>query len=182
VTSYANRTSVVLRGKWVLENLLGTPPPPPPPDVPDLPSNDKEQPKTIRERMEKHRTNSVCAGCHATMDPLGFALESFDAIGTFRTVADGHPVDNKSALPDGTRVDGPEGLRQLVESRRAQYLETVTEKLLTYALGRGTEYYDMPTVRKIVREAAKKNFTWSSLILGITTSTPFQMSVRRAES
>jgi mono/diheme cytochrome c family protein len=182
VTSQPNRTSPVQRGKWVLENLLGTPPPPPPPDVPDLPSNDKEQPKTIRERMEKHRTNSVCAGCHATMDPLGFALESFDAIGTFRTVADGHPVDTKSALPDGTRVDGPEGLRQLVETRRAQYLETVTEKLLTYALGRGTEYYDMPTVRKIVREAAQKNFTWSSLILGITTSTPFQMSVRRAQS
>ena len=182
VTSQPNRTSPVQRGKWVLENLLGTPPPPPPADVPDLPANEKEQPKSIRERMEVHRKNPVCAGCHATMDPLGFALENFDAIGTWRTSADGHPIDNSSSLPDGTRLDGPDGLRQLVQSRRALFLETVAEKLLTYALGRGVEYYDLPAVRKIVRDAAANDFRWSSIILGITKSTPFQMGLRRADS
>jgi cytochrome c551/c552 len=179
VTSQPNRTSPVQRGKWVLENLLGTPPPPPPANVPDLPSNDAGQPKTIRERMEKHRANPVCAGCHANMDPLGFALENFDAIGKYRTVADRQPVDNRSALPDGTRVDGPDGLRQLIEGRRSQYIETVTEKLLTYALGRGVEAPDMPSVRQIVRGAESQNYNWSSLILGIATSTPFQMSLRK---
>jgi hypothetical protein len=182
VTSQPNRTSPVQRGKWVLDNLLGTPPPPPPPNVPDLPANNaKEQPKTIRERMEQHRKNPVCASCHTTMDPLGFALENFDAIGTWRTTADGHPVDNSGALPDGTRLDGPEGLRKLVQSRQALFLDAFTERLMTYALGRGVEYYDMPTVRTIVREGAADNYRWSSVILGITTSTPFQMSVRRAE-
>jgi mono/diheme cytochrome c family protein len=181
VTSQPNRTSPVQRGKWVLENLLGTPPPPPPPNVPDLPANEKEQPKSIRERMEQHRKNPVCAGCHATMDPLGFALENFDAIGTWRATADGRPIDNTASLPDGTKLDGPDGLRQLVESRRALFLATVTEKLLTYALGRGVEYYDMPTVRTIVRDAAAGDFRWSSIVLGITTSTPFQMSLRRTE-
>jgi hypothetical protein len=115
------------------------------------------------------------------MDPLGFALENFDAIGTWRTTADGHPVDNSGALPDGTRLDGPEGLRKLVQSRQALFLDAFTERLMTYALGRGVEYYDMPTVRTIVREGAADNYRWSSVILGITTSTPFQMSVRRAE-
>jgi hypothetical protein len=182
VTSQPNRTSPVQRGKWILENLLGTPPPPPPPNVPDLPVNGKEQPKTIRERMEQHRANPVCAGCHATMDPLGFSLENFDAIGTWRANADGQPVDNTASLPDGTRLDGPDGLRHLLESRQRLFVETVTEKLLTYALGRGIEYYDMPAVRKIVRQAAADGFRWSSIITGITTSTPFQKSVRRTES
>jgi hypothetical protein len=178
VTSQPNRTSPVQRGKWVLENLLGTPPPPPPANVPDLPSNDKVQPKTIRERMENHRKNPVCAGCHANMDPLGFALENFDAIGGFRTAADGQPVDTRSKLPDGTRVDGPDGLRSLVDSRRSQFIETVTEKVLTYALGRGVEASDMRAVRKIVRDAEPHDYRWSSMILGVTTSEPFQMSLR----
>ena len=181
VTSEPNRTSPVQRGKWVLENLLGTPPPPPPANVPDLPTNEKGQPKSIRERMEQHRKNPVCAGCHANMDPLGFALENYDAIGSFRTKADGQAVDNRSALPDGTRVDGLEGLRQLVEGRKSQYIDTVTEKLMTYALGRGVEASDMPTIRAIERSSAHTNYNWSSIIMGIATSPQFQMSLRRAD-
>ena len=182
VTSNPNRTSPVQRGKWILENLLGTPPPPPPPDVPPFPETAKgEQPKTVRARMEQHRANPVCAGCHAQMDPLGFAMENFDAIGTYRMVADGSPVDNSAALPDGTKLNGPHGLRELMEARRELFLETVTERLLTYALGRGVESYDMPAVRRIVKGAAANNSRWSSIILGITTSAPFQMSLRRAD-
>ena len=182
VTSNPNRTSPVQRGKWILENLLGTPPPAPPPNVPPFPETAKgEQPKTVRARMELHRANPVCAGCHANMDPLGFAMENFDAIGTWRVVADGSPVDNSGALPDGTKVNGPHGLRELVEARQALFLETVTEKLLTYTLGRGIEYYDRPTVRRIVKDAAANNYHWSSIILGITNSAPFQMSLRRAD-
>ena len=182
VTSQPNRTSPVQRGKWILENLLGSPPPPPPPNVPDLPASAKEQPKSIRARMEQHRKNPVCAGCHATMDPLGFALENFDAIGAWRATADGSPVDSSAALPDGTTFDGPDGLRQMLHTRQAQFIETVTEKLLTYALGRGVDYADLPTVRQIVRDAAQHDFHWSAVILGITKSVPFQMSVRRGES
>jgi hypothetical protein len=182
VTSNPNRTSPVQRGKWILENLLGTPPPPPPPDVPPFPETAKgEQPKTVRARMEQHRANPVCAGCHANMDPLGFAMENFDAIGTWRVVADGSPVDTSAALPDGTKLNGPHGLRELMEARQALFMETVTERLLTYALGRGVESRDMPAVRRIVKDAAAKNYRWSSIMLGITTSTPFQMSLRRAD-
>jgi mono/diheme cytochrome c family protein len=182
ITSNPNRTSPVQRGKWILENLLGTPPPPPPPNVPPFPETPNgQQPKTVRARMEQHRANPVCAGCHANMDPLGFAMENFDAIGTWRDVADGSPVDSSAALPDGTKLNGPHGLLELVSARQALFLETVTEKLLTFALGRGIEPSDMPAVRRIVKEAAANNYRWSSLILGVTNSTPFQMSLRRAD-
>jgi hypothetical protein len=175
VTSQPNRTSPVMRGKWLLENLLGAPPPAPPPDVPALPDSAASAPTSIRERMEQHRKNPACASCHAVMDPLGFALENYDAIGRWRTVADGQPVDSSGALPDGTKIAGPDGLRQMLQGRREDFVMTVTEKLLTYALGRGVEYYDMPTVRQIAREAGRADYRWSSIILGIVRSRPFQM-------
>ncbi|MFB3118926.1 MAG: DUF1588 domain-containing protein, partial [Stenotrophomonas maltophilia] len=176
VTSYANRTSPVLRGKWVLQNLLGTPPPPPPDNVPDLEETGEEgRPLSMRERMEKHRANPTCATCHARMDPLGFALENFDAIGKWRDTEVGVPIDTSGVLPDGTPFQGPAGLRTVLLSRRQDFVLNVTEKLLTYALGRGVEYYDAPAIRKIMQEAAPSDSRWSSLILGIVKSTPFQM-------
>jgi len=187
VTSYPNRTTPVLRGKWVLENILGTPPAPPPPNVPAL-QDDKDTLKlTMRQRMEQHRANPVCAGCHAQMDPIGFALESFDAIGkarTVQTVDDWNgfyrtttttPIDVSGALPDGSKFQGIAELRKILASRSPQFVTTVTEKLLTYALGRGVEYYDEPAVRSIMREAAAKDYRWSALILAIVKSAPFQM-------
>ena len=180
VTSFPNRTSPVVRGKWLLENLLGYPPPPPPAAVPDLPPNDKDQqPRSIRARLEEHRKNPACAGCHAIMDPLGFSLENFDAIGRWRTEADGVPVDTTGSLPDGTQFNGPVGLRDVLMSRRESFAMNVTEKLLTFALGRGLEYYDMPVVRKIVKDAAPNDYRWSSLIQGVTTSVPFKMRTQR---
>jgi mono/diheme cytochrome c family protein len=180
VTSYPNRTSPVLRGKWLLENFLSYEPPPPPPDVPDLPAVEKgQQARSIRDRLEQHRSNPTCASCHAVMDPLGFALEHYDAIGTYRERADGFPVDSSGVMPDGAKIDGLEGLRTVMQQRKDDFVETVTEKLLTYALGRGLEYYDRPVVRKIVREAAANDYRWSSIILGITNSVPFQMRLRR---
>ena len=181
VTSYATRTSPVVRGKWLLENILGAPPPAPPPDVPDLP-DDGEGGKaaSVRERLEKHRSNPVCASCHVQMDPLGFALENFDAVGRWRTTGEGNsPIDASGALPDGTRFDGPAELRQLLAGRRDEFARTVIEKMLIYALGRGLEYYDMPTVRSIQRDAAAADYRWSSLVQAIVQSTPFQM--RRSE-
>ena len=179
-TSYANRTSPVLRGKWVLENILGTPPPPPPTNVPALEEPTGEsKPLTMRERMEKHRANPACAVCHTRMDPLGFALENFDAIGGWRTSEAGIPIDSSGALPDGTRFEGAPGLRNVLLERRDEFVLNVTEKLLTYALGRGVEYYDAPAVRSIMREAAPDDYRWSSLITGIIKSPPFQM--RRSE-
>ncbi len=176
VTSYANRTSPVVRGKWVLENLLGTPPPPPPPDVPALGEATQDgRLLSMRERMEQHRANPVCASCHARMDPLGFALENFDAIGRWRDTEAGKPIDTSGVLPDGTPFQGPAGLREVLLSRRQEFVLNVTEKLLTYALGRGVEYYDAPTVRSIMQEAAPGDYRWSSLILGIVKSEPFQM-------
>ncbi len=176
VTSYANRTSPVLRGKWVLENILGTPPPPPPPDVPALGEATRDgRPLTMRQRMEQHRANPVCASCHARMDPLGFALENFDAIGRWRDTEEGVPIDTAGVLPDGTPFQGPAGLREVLLSRRQEFVLNLTEKLLTYALGRGVEYYDAPAVRVIMQEAAPGDYRWSSLILGIVKSTPFQM-------
>ena len=180
VTSFPNRTSPVVRGKWLLENMLGMPPPAPPPDVPELPENEQgEAPRTIRERLEQHRRNPVCASCHATMDPLGFALEPFDAIGRWRTTEDGQPVDARGALIDGTEIDGPGGLRGMLVARQPEFIRTVTEKLLTYAIGRGAEYYDMPAVRQIQRDAADGDHRWESIILGITKSTPFRMRARQ---
>ena len=179
-TSYANRTSPVLRGKWVLDNVLGTPPPPPPPNVPELEEASSDgQPRTMRQRMEEHRANPACAVCHARMDPLGFALENFDAIGGWRATEAGRPIDSSGVLPDGTQFEGASGLREVLLSRREEFVRNVTEKLLTYALGRGTEYYDAPAVRSIMREAAPSDYRWSSLIVGIVKSTPFQM--RRSE-
>ena len=175
VTSYAHRTSVVLRGKWVLETLLGAPPPPPPPEVPPLEENAPGQrPTSLREKMEQHRANPVCATCHAQMDPLGFALENFDATGRWRDTDAGAPIDPVVTMPDGTVLDGPGGFRDVLLSRRDELVQTITEKLFTYALGRGVEYYDMPTIRRIVREAGPDH-RWSSLILGIVGSEPFQM-------
>ncbi len=182
VTSYPNRTSPVLRGKWVLENLLGTPPPEPPPNIPSLEERDTDgKALSIRDAMVQHRADPSCAVCHAPMDPLGFALENYDAIGEWRTISDARsPIDASGVLPDGSRFEGPAGLRALLLSRPDQFVGTVTAKLLTYALGRGVEYYDAPAVRKIVREAAGEDYRWSAIILGIVKSTPFQM--RRSDS
>ena len=178
VTSYAHRTSPVVRGKWLLENVLGTPPPPPPPDVPALTENDDsgKPPRSMRERMEAHRANPVCASCHRVMDPLGFALENFDAIGRWRTTSEaGTPIDTAGELADGTPVDGPASLRTALLKRPESFVTTVTEKLLTYGLGRGVECYDAPAVRRIVREAADDDYRWSALVAGIVRSVPFQM-------
>jgi hypothetical protein len=161
-----------------LENLLGAPPPPPPADVPALQEEGTTvKALTMRQRMEQHRTNPVCASCHAQMDPLGFALENFDALGVWRatTGSAAAPIDSSGALPDGTTFRGPAELRQILLRRHDQFIHVVAEKLLTYALGRGVEHYDMPAVRKIARDAAPSNYRWSSLVLGIVNSTPFQM-------
>jgi hypothetical protein len=175
VTSYPNRTAPTIRGKWVLEQLLGTPPPPPPPNVPSLKEDASAQPVTMRQRMEQHRANPACAVCHRIMDPLGFALENFDGLGRWRdsAVPGTGPIDSSGVLPDGTRFDGPAGLREVLLNRQELFVETFTERLLTYALGRGVEEYDRPVIRKIVREA--RDPRWSSIILGIVKSTPFQM-------
>ena len=182
VTSYGNRTSPVLRAKWLLENVLGTPPAPPPPDIPPLPAGGEGgEPRTVRERLAQHRANPACAACHAPMDPLGFALENFDAIGRWRTSDAGFPVDASAVLADGlTAFDGPGGLRRVLLDRSEQFVETVAEKLLVYALGRGVEHHDRPVIRGIVRAAAEDDYRWSSLVLGIVDSTPFRM--RRPES
>ena len=182
VTSYGNRTSPVLRAKWLLENVLGTPPAPPPPDIPPLPAGGEAgEPRTVRERLAQHRANPACAACHAPMDPLGFALENFDAIGRWRTSDAGFPVDASAVLADGvTTFDGPEGLRRVLLDRSEQFVETVVEKLLVYALGRGVESHDRPVIRGIVRRAAEDDYRWSSLVLGIVESAPFRM--RRSES
>jgi mono/diheme cytochrome c family protein len=184
VTSYPNRTSPVLRGKWLLENILGTPPPPPPPDVPALKEKgDDGRPKSVRERLEDHRRNPTCAACHAQMDPLGFALDHFDAVGKWRDADEGTAVDAAGTLPDGSTFRGLDGLRTLLDGRREQFVSTVTEKLLAYALGRGLAPYDMPAVRKIVRDAAPDGYRWSSIILGVVNSMPFRMrSLEQSES
>jgi hypothetical protein len=174
VTSYATRTSPVIRGKWLLENILGTPPPPPPANVPPLPENadSGKAPATVRARLQEHRKNPVCAGCHAPMDPLGFAFENFNGIGKWRTTDAGAPIDASGALPDGSKFDGPAEFRTALLARQGAFVHTVTEKLLTYALGRGLQYSDMPAVRQIIRESAP-DYRWSSIILGIVRSVPF---------
>lgn len=184
VTSYPTRTSPVLRGKWLLENILGAPPPPPPPNVPALKdSGAGGKPASVRERMEQHRANPVCASCHARMDPLGFALENFDGIGRWRTTDESRtPIDASGVLPDGTKFQGIAGLRQALLSHRDEFVQTVVEKLLTYAVGRGLEYYDEPAVRAIVRQAAAQDNRWSAVILGIVNSTPFQMRMPAASA
>jgi hypothetical protein len=177
VTSYPNRTAPTIRGKWVLEQLLGTPPPPPPPNVPSLKDDASTKTMTMRQRMEQHRANPACAVCHKMMDPLGFSLENFDGLGRWRdsTGPGTGPIDSSGVLPDGTKFEGPAGLRDVLLSKRDLFVETFTERLLTYALGRGLEQYDRPAIRKITREAALNDQRWSSMILGIVNSAPFQM-------
>ncbi|MCU1336111.1 MAG: hypothetical protein JWO19_1692 [Bryobacterales bacterium] len=179
VTSEANRTSPVKRGKFILEAILGTPPPAPPPNVPPLKENEGPQAQSVRARLEEHRKNPACAGCHAVMDPLGFSLENFDGIGEWRTREPGGAVDPSGQLADGTKVDGPVALRKAILKHPEQFVRTLTEKMLTYGLGRGLEYYDMPTVRGITRDAARNDYKFSSIVLGIVKSAPFQM--RRAQ-
>ncbi len=176
VTSYATRTSPVIRGKWVLDNILGAPPQPPPPFVPTL----KEHPtigkvQTMRERIAEHRANPACAGCHSVMDPLGFALENYDAVGRWRTAEDGTKIDASGSLPDGSKFEGVAGLQKALLSQPEVFVTTVSEKLLTYALGRGVEYHDAPAIRKVVRDAAPSDYRFSSIITGIVESAPFQM-------
>ena len=176
VTSYPNRTSPVLRGKFVLENLLGSPPPEPPPNVPALEEqNEDGELQSMRAAMAQHRENPACRACHAAMDPIGFALENYDAVGKWRSDFAGEPVDASGVLPDGAAFDGLDGLRDLLLSRPDDFVGTVTEKLLIYALGRGLEYYDMPAVRGIVRTAAENDYRWSSILVGVVESIPFQM-------
>ena len=177
-TSHADRTAPVLRGKWILENLLGTPPPPPPQVVPPLEETPAIAPKTMRERMAVHRQNPACAGCHRVTDPLGFVLENFDAVGAFRLREAGAPVDATGNAPDGTPIDGVNELRQALLKQQDAFIYTLTEKLMIYALGRGLEAYDMPVVREIVRDARRQDYRFSSVLLGIVKSVPFQM--RRA--
>jgi len=179
ITSYPNRTSSVLRGSWILDNILGTPPAAPPPNVEGFKENKEgEKARTVRQIMEQHRANPSCNGCHGVMDPLGFSLEGFDAVGAWRTKDRfaGTPIDSSDKLIDGTPVNGPDDLRKALASHPDQFVQTFTEKLMTYALGRNIEYYDMPAIRKIVRDAAKDNYRFSSIVMGIVKSTPFQMS------
>ena len=182
VTSHVDRTSPVARGKWILDNLLGAPPPPPPADVPPFPEGEESKSKTVRERMEQHRANPVCASCHRVMDPLGFALENFDAVGAWRTKDGGQPIDVSGQLADGTQVNGAAMLRQALLNRPDLVVTTLTEKLMTYGVGRGIGYADMPTVRTIVRDAASNQYRFSSLVLGIVNSKPFQMRMKAQES
>jgi mono/diheme cytochrome c family protein len=176
VTSYPDRTAPVSRGLWVLDNLLGMPPPPPPGDVPDLQEQGEDgRRRSMREQMETHRKNPACATCHVRMDPLGFALEQFDPIGKWRTTAATIPIDPVAAFPDGTRIDGAGGIRSLVAARRELFVETFTAKMMTYALGRLVDYRDQPAIRKIAREAAAEDHRWSAIVSGIVRSAPFRL-------
>jgi hypothetical protein len=179
LTSQNNRTSPVLRGKYVLTNILGTPPPSPPAVVPPLDENPGKA-KSMRDRMEEHRKSPACSGCHKLMDPIGLALENFDGIGRWRTTDNGAIIDPASELSDGTKIDGPAALRQAILRRPEMFTRNVTEMLLSYSLGHGVEYYDMPFVRAIVKDAERSGFSFSSLVLGIVKSAPFQS--RRSES
>ena len=178
VTSYPGRTSPVLRGKWLLDNMLGTPPPSPPPDVPTLAEvNTGQTPKGIRERLAQHRADPVCSSCHTVIDPIGFALENFDVIGAWRNFDEGgNPVDPSGNYPGGAEFSGFADLRAWMLERGDRFAHTVTEKLMTYALGRRVEYYDQPVIRQIVRDAATENYSWSSILVGIANSAPFKMS------
>jgi hypothetical protein len=172
----------VQRGKWLLDNVLGAPPPPPPPNVPDLEEKSADgKVLSMRERMAQHRANPVCASCHSRMDPLGLALENFDAVGRLRQRSEsGEQIDATGALPDGTPFNGPQELRALLLENPERFVNTLTDRLLTYALGRGLQYHDAPTVRAIARGSAKHEYRFSDLILGIVQSAPFQM--RRSPS
>jgi hypothetical protein len=167
----------VVRGKFLLDNIVGAPPPPPPPNVPPLPDAGKgaQVAASMRDRMEAHRKNPVCAGCHARMDPLGFAFENFDGIGKWRTREANIPINASGTFPNGGKFDGPAEFVNGLVSQREEFVRTFADKLLTYALGRGADYYDQPAIRRIVREAAPGNYRWSSVILGVVKSAPFQM-------
>jgi hypothetical protein len=177
VTSHADRTSPVVRGKWVLDNLLGSPPPPPPPDVPALKekTDDDGTPHSLRERMEEHRANPSCATCHKVMDPIGFALENFDGVGAWRARDGGTAIDASGQLADGTPISGVVTLREALLKRPEIFVGTMTEKMVTYALGRPLTHADMPAVRGIVRDAGRTGYRFSSLVMGIVNSVPFQM-------
>jgi hypothetical protein len=175
VTSYATRTSPVLRGNWVLTNLLGSPPPPPPPNVPELEENTVSASLTLRERLEQHRANETCARCHNLIDPIGFALENFDAVGRWRETDNGEPISATGSLSDGVEFVGVAGLEQALSRRPELFVQTLTEKLMTFALGRGLEHYDAPAVRRIVRDAGKEDYRFSNIVVGIVQSVPFQM-------
>ena len=182
MTSVATRTSPVFRGKYVLSTFLNTPPPPPPPNVPTLEESNKGAatvPKTVRAQLELHRKNQPCAGCHRVIDPAGFALENFDSVGQWRDKGpDGAPLDVAGTLADGTQVNGPVALREAILSRPDAFVTVVTEKMLTYALGRGLEPSDMPVVRRIVKKAAQNDYRLSSIVMGIVESAPFQMRTK----
>ena len=175
VTSYPTRTSPVLRGKWILENLLGAPPPPPPPDVPELEAEAGSSAGGLRAALERHRANPACAVCHARLDPLGFALEHFDAVGAFRAEDDGVAVDASADLPDGTVIAGADGLRAMLLDRRREFVEALAEKLLTYAIGRGLEAHDRPAVREIRRRVESDGYRFSALVSAVVDSVPFSM-------
>jgi len=176
VTSYATRTSPVIRGKWVLDNLLGAPPPPPPPNVPALDDGNVILASLpMRERLAQHRANVACAGCHKLMDPVGFALENFDAVGRWRTTEEGVPLDVTGGLPDGSTFAGVDGLEAALLRHPDVFVGTLTEKMLTFALGRGVDYYDGPAVRQVVRSARAKDYRFSAMVEAIVTSVPFRM-------
>jgi mono/diheme cytochrome c family protein len=180
ITAYSTRTSAVLRGKYVLENLLASPPPPPPPNVPSLNTERSGKPLSMKEAMQLHRASPACAGCHARMDPIGFALENFDALGRWRDEENGRPLEVTSALPDGTMVEGVEGVRRLVLRDPSLFVEAMTNKLLMYALGRNIQHYDQPTIRVIARDSARQNYTFASLVQGVVSSVPFQSRLAQA--
>lgn len=175
VTSYPTRTSPVLRGKWVLENVLGSPPPPPPPDVPDLADHAASSPKDLRAALEKHRASAACASCHSRLDPLGFALENYDGIGRFRKNEAGATIDASGALPNGRQVEGPAGLKQVLLSRKDEFVDCLAEKMLIYALGRGLEATDQAVVRQVRRATAGGDYRFSALVEAVVNSVPFQM-------
>jgi hypothetical protein len=175
VSSYGNRTSPVLRGKWVLENILNAPPPPPPPNVPSLNEDAVGSSASLRQQMEEHRKNAVCASCHSRMDPLGFGLENYDAVGAWRTMDGKFPIDSSGVLPNGQTFRGAAELKAILKEQGNAFAEGLTEKMLIYALGRGIERYERPDMKQIVAGLAANDYKFSSLILGIVNSAPFQM-------
>jgi hypothetical protein len=180
VSSYPSRTSVVIRGKYILQNILGTPPPPPPPDVPQLDEQAVGKKMSLRKQMESHRTNPICASCHARMDPLGFALENYDAIGKWRTRDGDFPVDASGVLPDGKSFSTPAEMRKILLERIDEFARTLTEKMLVYSLGRGLARYDRPTVRQITTKLERSGYGLQTLVREVVNSLPFQS--RRAEA
>jgi hypothetical protein len=175
VSSYATRTSPVLRGKWILEKILNAPPPPPIPDVPNLDESKIGSAASLRQQLEAHRKNAICASCHERMDPLGFGLENYNAVGAWRTLDGKFPIDASGLLPDGRTFNGPDELKAILRTDRDAFVQCLTVKLLTYALGRGLESYDKPTVKRIADDVAADDYRFSSLVLAICDSLPFQM-------